>query len=204
LDGLEVLLSEVEAAWPVGTLRAETADGYRAAQRAWLPVLDGPLRQAARLLDARDAEPSVQVVVNLLDAEGTLRVAEVGAGWVLVVGAAEQPDVEQVVRAWATHVLARQVGRQVQAKWTGGATLLREARLLGAREETVGEYGVALLGRALALSATGAQDVAYGAAGRDGYFGLKGLARSFEDSRPVDAWALEGLARVVSARPLRK
>jgi hypothetical protein len=57
-----------------------------------------------------------------------------------------------------------------------------------------------LLSRALALVATKAQEAAYEAAGRQGYFGLKTLARSFEDSRPVDAWALDGLSRVVGGQ----
>ncbi|NPC86394.1 hypothetical protein HPC49_50440, partial [Pyxidicoccus fallax] len=68
----------------------------------------------------------------------------------------------------------------------------------------VGEYGVALVSRALALMATDAQEAAYEAAGRQGYFGLKALTRSFDESRPVDAWALDGLTRVTPGQALRK
>ena len=81
---------------------------------------------------------------------------------------------------------------------------MKEAQGLGAREVTVGEYAVALLSRALALAALEAPDSAYEAASRQGYFGLKELAGSFGDSRSVDGWALEGLARVGTGRPLRK
>ncbi|QSQ26180.1 hypothetical protein JY651_15135 [Pyxidicoccus parkwayensis] len=197
LDGLETLLARVEAEWPVAALRAETLDLYRAEQRAWLPLLDAPLQQAARLLGLPEGKPALEVVVNLLDAEGSIRRVEAGRGWVLVVGpATRRPEMEPVVREFARSVLSSRMGARLESRWTGGVGTLREARGAGAAEATVGEYGVALLSRALALRATDAQEAAYEAAGRQGYFGLKALARSFEDSRPVDAWALDGLSRV--------
>ncbi|MBJ6762140.1 hypothetical protein JGU66_15310 [Myxococcaceae bacterium JPH2] len=204
LAGLDDVLIRAEAEWPLRALREQTFEAHRAAQRQWLPVVDAPLQRAARLLALPEGKPPVQLVVTLLGAKGECWGAKVGAGWRIVVGPGEPPSAECLVRAWAAQVLAERVGRQLEARWTAGAAVLREARAQGAREETVGEFGVALLSRALALSATGAPEAAYVAAGREGYFGLKALARSFEDSRPVEAWALEGLARVVSARPLRK
>ncbi|MBZ4417420.1 hypothetical protein [Myxococcus sp. RHSTA-1-4] len=205
LDGLEALLERVEAEWPVADLRAGTLDLYRAEQRAWLPLLDAPLQQAARLLGLPEGEPVLQVVVNLLDVEGSIRRVETGRGWVLVVGpATRRPEMEPVVREFARAVLSSRMGTRLESRWAGGAAALREARVAGAGEATVGEYGVALLSRALALLATGAQEAAYEAAGRQGYFGLKALARSFDDSRPVEAWALDGLARVTPGAALRK
>lgn len=205
LDGLEALLERVEAEWPVAALRAETLDLYRAEQRAWLPLLDAPTQQAARLLALPEGKPALQVVVNLLDAEGSIRRVETGRGWVLVVGpVSRRPEVEPVVREFARAVLSSRVGARLEGRWAGGAAALREARTAGVGESTVGEYGVALLSRALALVATGAQEAAYEAAGRQGYFGLKALARSFDDSRPVDAWALEGLSRVAPGQGPRK
>jgi hypothetical protein len=109
-----------------------------------------------------------------------------------------------VVREFARSVLSSRMGARLESRWTGGVGTLREARGAGAAEATVGEYGVALLSRALALRATDAQEAAYEAAGRQGYFGLKALARSFEDSRPVDAWALDGLSRVSPGPAHRK
>jgi hypothetical protein len=205
LDGLEALLARVEAEWPVASLRAETLELYRAEQRAWLPLLDAPLQQAARLLGLPEGKPPLEVVVNLLDAEGSIRRVETGHGWVLVVGpATRRPEMEPVVRELARGVLSSRMGARLESRWTGGAVTLREARGAGAGEATVGEYGVALLSRALALMATGAQEAAYEAAGRQGYFGLKALARSFDDPRPVDAWALDGLNRVNPGQALRK
>jgi hypothetical protein len=205
LDGLEALLSAVEAEWPVARLRADTLDLYRAEQRAWLPLMDAPLQQAARLLGLPEDKPALRVVVNLLDAEGSLRRVDTGRGWVLVVGpATRQPEMEPVVREFARWVLSSRMGARLESRWTGGAAALREARVAGAGESTVGDYGVALVSRALALRATGAQEAAYEAAGRQGYFGLKALARSIDDSRPVDAWALDGLARVVPGQARQK
>lgn len=205
LDGLEALLARVEAAWPVAALRAETLELYRAEQRAWLPLLDAPLQQASRLLGLTEGEPALEVVVNLLDAEGSIRRVQTERGWVLVVGpTTRRPEMEPLVREFARGVLSSRMGARLEGRWTGGAMALREARVAGAGEATVGEYGVALLSRALALRATGAQEAAYEAAGRQGYFGLKALARSFEDVRPVDAWALDGLSRVTPGQAHRK
>ncbi|MCP3142242.1 hypothetical protein [Pyxidicoccus xibeiensis] len=205
LDGLEALLDRVEAEWPIAALREETLEMYRAQQQAWLLVLDEPLQHAARLLGLPEGKPALQVVVNLLDADGSIRLVETGRGWVVVVGpTTHTPNMEPVVRELARGVLSSRLAGRLEGRWAGGAEALRKARTVGAGEASVGEYGVALVSRALALRATGAQEAAYEAAGRQGYFGLKTLVRSIDDSRPVDAWALEGLARAVSGQALRK
>jgi hypothetical protein len=204
LAGLETLLDRAEEKWPLVVLREETFDDYRAAMRSYLAVLDAPLQRAQRLLRLPESEPGVRVVVNLLGAEGWVRAFRVGKGVVVVVGPGRTPELERLVWEYARLMLPPQVGEQAQARWAAGPSLLREAQGRGVREATVGEYAVALLSRALALAALQAPDSAYEAASREGYFGLKTLAGSFGDTRPVDAWALEGLARVGSGQPLRK
>ncbi|MBN1206834.1 MAG: hypothetical protein JXB05_18265 [Myxococcaceae bacterium] len=204
LGGLEPLLDRAEEKWPLLVLREETFDDYRAAMRSYLAAVDAPLQRARRLLRLPESGPSVRVVVNLLGAEGWVRSFRAGKGVVVVVGPSRTPDLERLVWEYARLMLPPQVGEQAQARWAAGPALLREAQGRGAREATVGEYAVALLSRALALAALQAPDSAYEAAHREGYFGLKTLAGSFGDTRPVDAWALEGLARVGSAQPLRK
>ncbi|NPC86335.1 hypothetical protein HPC49_50140, partial [Pyxidicoccus fallax] len=122
LDGLEALLAQVEAEWPVAELRADTLDLYRAEQRAWLPMLDAPIQQAARLLGLPEGKPALRVVVNLLDAEGSIRRVETERGWVLVVGPATQrPEMEPVVREFARAVLSSRMGPRLESRWTGGA-----------------------------------------------------------------------------------
>ncbi|MDY7231123.1 hypothetical protein [Hyalangium rubrum] len=204
LEGLETLLDHVEAKWPVPALRTETFDDYRAAMRAYLAVADAPLQRAQQLLRLPESGPGIRLVVNLLAEEGWVRGFHTGLRVVVVVGPGRTPEVERVVREYARLMLPPQVGEQAQARWTAGPALLREAQALGAREATVGDYAVALLSRALALAALQAPDSAYEAAHREGYFGLKVLAGSFGDPRPVDAWALEGLARVGTGRAPRK
>jgi len=204
LEGLEPLLDQVEARWPVASLRAETFELYRAEMRSYLAVVDGPTQRAQRLLRAPEDGPSFRVVVNLLASEGWVRGYRTAQGVVVVVGPGKTPDLERLLWEYARVLMAPQVGAQAQARWAAGPALLREAQALGAREATVGEYAVALLSRALALAAMEASDSAYEAAQREGYFGLKALAGSFGDPRPVDAWALEGLGRLGAERALRK
>jgi hypothetical protein len=119
---------------------------------------------------------------------------------VVVAGPSEKPNVEGVVRAYAEVFLAPQVSKKAQS-WSGGAGLLREAQLAGAEEASVGDYATALLARALALKATDANDAAYEAASKKGYFGLKDIARYYDDGKPVEAWALEALAKAEARRP---
>ncbi|MFL5347961.1 MAG: hypothetical protein ACJ8AT_24480 [Hyalangium sp.] len=204
LEGLEALLDRVDEKWPVPVLRTETFEEYRGAMRSYLAVLDGPLHRAQQILRVPESGPGVRVVVNLLGEEGWVRAFRTGTGVALVVGPAKSPDMERLVWEYARLLLPQRVGEQAQARWAAGPALLKEAQGLGAREATVGEYAVALVSRALALAALEAPDSAYEAASRQGYFGLKALAGSFADSRPVDAWVLEGLARVGSGHPSRK
>jgi hypothetical protein len=204
LEGLETLLDHVEAKWPVPVLWVETFDDYRAAMRSHLAVLDAPLQRAQRLLRLPEKGEGLRVVVNLLGAEGWVRGFRTRQGVAVVVGPGRTPEVERVVWEYARLMLPRQVGEQAQARWAAGPALLQEARALGAREATVGEYAVALLSRALALTAVGAPDSAYEAASGEGYFGLKALAGSFGDPRPVETWAPEALARLGAGRPSRK
>jgi hypothetical protein len=204
LEGLEALLDQVEEHWPVASLRAETFDHFRAEMHSYLAVVDAPTQRAQHLLRMPETEPSIRIVVNLLASEGWVRGYRTARGVVLVVGPGKTPDLERLMWEYARILLPPRVGEQAQARWAAGPALLREAQALGAREATVGEYAVALLSRALALAAVEAPDSAYEAAQREGYFGLKALAGSFGDPRPVDAWALEGLARVGSGRALRK
>jgi hypothetical protein len=204
LEGLEALLDLADAKWPLPVLRTETFDDYRSAMRSYLAAVDAPLQRAQRLLRLPEGGPSLRVVVNLLGAEGWVRGFRTGKGVAVVVGPGRTPEVERVISEYARLMLPPRVGEQAQARWAAGPALLREAQALGAREATVGEYAVALVSRALALAALEAPDSAYETASREGYFGLKGLAGSFGDSRSVDAWVLEGLARIGTGQAPRK
>ncbi|WP_224363163.1 hypothetical protein [Hyalangium versicolor] len=204
LEGLEALLDLVDSKWPVPVLRADTFDDYRSVMRSYLAVLDAPLQRAQRLLRVPESGPGVRVVVNLLGEEGWVRGFRTGTGVALVVGPGKTPELERALSEYARLMLPTRVSEQAQARWAAGPALLKEAQGLGVREATVGEYAVALLSRALALAALEAPEAAYEAATREGYFGLKALAGSFGDPRPVDGWVLEGLARVGTGHAPRK
>ncbi len=207
LEGLEALLDLVDTRWSIPALQAETFGDYRAAMRSYLALLDEPLHRVQRLLRVPESGLGVRVVVNLLAEDGWVRGFRTQTGVALVTGPVspgKPPELERLVWEYARLSLPTTVGEQAQGRWAAGPALLKEAQSLGAREATVGEYAVALVSRAAALAALQAPDSAYEAASLEGYFGLKALAGSFGDSRPVDGWALEGLARVGTGRPSRK
>lgn len=203
VSGLEALLKSAHAQWKLGEVLGEVQDDYRKSLRAYLEILDAPLASAQKLLkgDAKGA-PSL-LVVNLLDAEGSMRAVESEKGVVLVVGPSEKPQIEAIVREYARLVIEPALGKKAR-QWGGGNTLLREAQALGATEANVAEYATALFTRALALKATNAPDSEWDAASKKGYFGLKDIAKGFEDGRPVETWALEALAKAETRRPARK
>lgn len=202
VTGLEALLKAAHGQWKLAELQAETQAEYRKALRAYLSVLDAPLSQAQKTLKADKAAPSL-LVVNLLDAQNSVRAVQSESGVVLVVGPSESPDVEAIVREYARLIVEPAVVKKA-AQWGGGNTLLREAQALGAAETSVTAYATALFTRALALKATNAPDKDWDAAAQKGYFGLKDIAKAFEDGRPVDSWALDALAKAETRRPAKK
>ncbi|MFZ5469703.1 MAG: hypothetical protein ACOZIN_09725 [Myxococcota bacterium] len=204
LKGLEALLAKAHHSWKLGELMAQTQSDYRRALKAYLRTLDVPLSKARKLLKAPEEGLESLLVVNLLEAQGVTRGVMGDREVVLVVGPSDKPDLEGVLREYARVLLEPKVSKKAQTSWAGGAALLREARLVGASERTVGEYAAALLSRALALRALDAADAVYEAATQQGYFGLKDIAKSFDDSRAVDAWALEALAKAETRRPAKK
>ncbi|MCI0570680.1 MAG: hypothetical protein L0Y66_08015 [Myxococcaceae bacterium] len=200
LAGLEGLLRTAYTRWNLAELFAESHGEYRRALGGYVPALDAPLARARKLLRLPAEAPAPLIVMNLLEAHGVVRGVAADGQVVLVVGPSETPDVEPLVREYARVLLEPVLARKVGA-WGGGAGLVREARALGAQEETPLAYATTLFTRALALRAVESRDSAYDAAARQGYFGLKDIARAFEDGRGVDAWALELLAKAETRRP---
>lgn len=201
--GLEALLKNAHSQWKLGELLGEVQSDYRQSLRAYLNVLDAPLASAQKLLKTNEKTAPSLLVVNLLDAENSVRAVSSEKGIVLVVGPSEKPEVEAIVREYARLVIEPAVEKKAR-QWGGGNTLFREAQSLGATEGSVSEYALALFTHALALKATNAPDSAWDAAGQRGYFGLKDIAKGFEDGRPVETWALEALAKAETRRPAKK
>jgi len=205
LKGLEGLLKNVHAGWSLQDALAQAQGEYRRAVRPYLSALDEPLARLRTALKVPENGPSTLVVMNLLDAQGAVRGSQNETEIALVVGPSEKANLEGLLSEYARVVLDPQVAKRAESGWGNGAALLREAQLAGAAEKSVGAYAVALLSRAAALKALGAQDAAWDQAAAQGYFGLKELSRGFDDtSKPLDGWMLEALARVEPRKPAVK
>jgi hypothetical protein len=46
-----------------------------------------------------------------------------------------------------------------------------------------------------------ANDAAWEAASNRGYFGVKAVAKMFDDGKPVEGWVLDAMQRVETSRP---
>ena len=200
LKGLEAVLQKAWTGWKLDELMGQVQAEYRKSLKAYLPVLDGPLTRARKSLKASDKEEAL-LVVNLLDAQDTVRAVsgENGEAF-LIVGPSEKPNVEGLVREYARLSIEPQVAKKI-AGWAGGAQVLREAQLAGANEQSVQEYATSLLTLALAMRSMDASDAAFEAAQNRGYFGLKSVAKMFEDGKPVEGWVLEAMQKVETSRP---
>jgi hypothetical protein len=118
----------------------------------------------------------------------------------LIVGPSEKANVEGLVREFARLSIDPVVAKKVGG-WAGGAQVLREAQLAGANEQSVQEYATAVLTLAVALKSMDANDATWEAAQNKGYFGVRQVAKMFEDGKPLDGWILDAMQRVETSRP---
>lgn len=205
VKGLEAVLSKAWVGWKLDELMGQVQREYRKSLKAYLTVVDQPLIKARVALKLPEASQTL-LVVNLLDAQNAVRGAQGDGGDVyLVVGPSDKPNVEGVLREFARLSIEPVVAKKVSpSAWPGGATVLREAQLAGANEQSVQEYATAVFTTALALKAMDANDAAYDAAAARGYFGIKDVAKLFDDGKPFESWVIDGLQRVETRRPAKK
>ncbi|MEW5740424.1 MAG: hypothetical protein AB1938_15960 [Myxococcota bacterium] len=203
LKGFEQVMSKAWAGWKLDEVMAQVQGEYRKSLKLYLAGVDGPLTKARGLLKVPEAT-EVLLLVNLLDAHDQVRAVrgEKGEAF-LIAGPSDKPNVEGLLKAFAALSVEPAVAKNA-AKWGGGAAVLREAQLAGAREETVIEYATNLISLAAAMKAMDASDAAYEAAAAKGYFGIKDVSKLFEDGKPVDAWALDAMQKIETRRPAKK
>lgn len=200
LKGLEGVLQKAWTGWKLDELMAQVQGDYRKALKGYLSVLDGPLSKARATLKTPESQEAL-LVVNLLDAQDTVRaVAGENGEAFLIVGPSDKPNVEGLVREFARLSIEPQVAKKI-AGWGGGAQVLREAQLAGATEQNVQDYATAVLTLAVALRAMDANDATWEAASNRGYFGVKAVAKMFDDGKPVEGWVLDAMQRVETSRP---
>lgn len=203
LKGFEAVLAKAWANWKLEETMGSVQGDYRKVAKSYLTGLDAPLTKAKAILKVPENGPQTLLVVNLLDVHDAARGVMADGEVVLVVGPSEKPNIEGALREYAK-VTVEPVANAKAAQWAGGAALLKEAQLLGAPEQTVGEYAAALVGQAVALKAVGAGDAAYDASAARGYFGIKEVAKVLDEGKPLDGVLLDALKKAEATRPTKK
>jgi hypothetical protein len=203
LKGLEQLLAKAWAGWKLEEVMASVQGDSRKALRAYLTGTDFPLNRARLALKIPETNEAL-IVVNLLDSQDQVRavLGENGEAF-LIVGPSDKPNVEGVIREYARLYVEPQVARQV-GKWSGGVAVLKEAQLAGVTDESLQDYATAAICTALALRASEAPDAAWEAANSKGYFGIRDIARLFDEGKPLDAIVMEAMQKLETRRPAKK
>ncbi len=205
VKGFEAVLAKAWSGWKLEELMGQVQQEYRKSLKAYLAVVDAPLTKARAALKVPESRQTV-LVVNLLDAQDQVRAAAGEGGEVfLVVGPSDKPNVEGLLKEFARLTIEPVVAKKLSpTAWPGGAMVLREAQLAGASDQTVQEYATSMFTTALALKSMDASDAAYDAAAARGYFGIKEVAKLFDDGKPFENWVIDGLQRVETRRPAKK
>lgn len=203
LKGLESVLAKAWTGWKLDELMGTVQGEYRKVLKSYLSAIDQPMLKAKDILKVPEGGPESVLVVNLLDAQNEVRGAQTDSEIVMVVGPADKPNVEGLLKEYARVIVDPVVAKKVGG-WANGAAVLREAQVAGATEQTVGEYASALIATAVALRAMDASDPTWEAANNRGYFGAKDIAAMFEGGKPLDGWVLDALAKAEAKRPSNK
>jgi hypothetical protein len=203
LKGFDQVLAKAWNGWKLGEVMGQVQSDYRKALKTYLTAIDGPLGKAQKTLKVAEGSAANVLVLNLLDASDTVRAVR-GEGEVLVVvGPSDKPNVEGVLREYARLQVDPVIQKKVSG-WAAGQTMLKEAQLAGAADTTVAEYAGSLIGTAVALKAMDANDLAYDVAAQRGYFGVKDVAKMFDEGKPLDAFLMDALSKAESKRPSKK
>lgn len=203
LKGFEAVLARAWTGWKLDELMGTVQGEYRKSLKGYLTAIDAPLVSARKILKVPDNGPQSLLVVNLLDAQDMVRGVMGEGEIVLVVGPSDKPNVEGVLREYARVLIEPIVAKKVSA-WGGGPLLHKEAQVAGATEQTVVEYATGLLTYAVALKALDANDAVWDAAQNKGYFGIRDIAKMFDEGKPLEGWILDALAKAETRRPAKK
>lgn len=200
LKGLEAVLAKAWTGWKLDELMGTVQGEYRKVLKSYLTAIDAPMLKARDIMKVKEGSHESVLVVNLLDAQNEVRGVQTDAEVVLVVGPADKPNVEGLLKEYA-RVMVDPVVAKKASGWANGAQVLREAQVAGATEQTVQDYASALLATAVALRAMDANDAAWDAAAARGYFGAKDIAAMFDGGKPLDTWVADAFAKAESKRP---
>lgn len=185
LAELDALVLRASDAWGLSSQWLEHQAAVRPELARQVDSLDGPLNRARELLGVPPRP--VRVVVNVLGNDTTHGVSSEADArpHLLVVGPPDegpQGYAERVVRAYA-EVAGRGRLRELIAKARSSGRAMQgfeAARARGAVESTLEEYGSAVLARAIALHAVGADEAAYARAAAAGYINVRAVGSALE------------------------
>lgn len=203
LKGLEQLMSRAWTGWKLEELMGSVQGDYRKVLKSYLSGSDFPIARARAMLKVPETTEAL-IVVNLLDSQDQVRavLGESGEAF-LIVGPSDQPNVEGLIREfsrlWVEPAVSRQVG-----KWSGGVTVLREAQVAGAPEQSLQDYATAAITLAVALRSVEATDAAFEAAAARGYYGIKDISKLFDEGKPLDTLVLDAMQKIETRRPAKK
>lgn len=203
LKGFEAILAKAWTGWKLSEVMSQVQADYRKALKSYLQAVDGPMAKAQKLLGVPANAPSNVLVLNLLDTHDAVRAVKGDGEVLLVVGPSDKPNVEGLLREYARLHVGAAVARKT-AGFAGANALWKEGQLAGAPDESAAEYAASLIGTALALKAMDAKDAAYDAAAQRGYFGVKEIARLWDEGKPVEGWVVDALSRADARKPARK
>ncbi len=200
LKGLEAVLAKAWSGWKLDELMGTVQGEYRKVLKSYLSSIDAPMQKARDILKVPEGGLPSVLVVNLLDAQNEVRGVQTDSELVLVVGPADKPNVEGLIREYARVTVDPIVAKKVSG-WTNGPALLREAQVAGATEQNVQDYASALIATAVALRAMDASDPTWEAANARGYFGAKDIAALFDGGKPLDSFVTDAFAKAEAKRP---
>ncbi|MFT3707879.1 MAG: hypothetical protein QM817_09505 [Archangium sp.] len=203
LKGLEQLLAKAWTGWKLEELMASVQVEYRKSLKAYLTGTDFPLNRTRAMLKIPENAEAL-IVVNLLDAQDQVRaVSGENNEAFIIVGPSDKPNVEGVIREYARLTVEPAVAKQV-GKWAGGVPVLKEAQLAGVTDQSLQEYATAAICTAIALRAIEAPDAAWEAANTKGYFGIRDIARLFDEGKPLDTIVVDAMQKLETRRPAKK
>jgi len=200
LKGLEGILQKAWTGWKLDELMGTVQGEYRKVLKSYLASIDAPMQKARDLLKVPESAPASVLVVNLLDAHNEVRGVQTESEVVLVVGPADKPNVEGLIKEYA-RVMVEPIVAKKASGWTNGPALLREAQVAGATEQTVQDYASGLVATAVALRAMEASDPTWEAAHARGYFGAKDIAALFDGGKPLETFIADAFAKAEAKRP---
>jgi hypothetical protein len=203
LKGFEQVLAKAWNGWKLSEVMGQVQTDYRKALKTYLTAVDGPLAKAQKTLKVTDSHAQNVLVLNLLDASDTVRAVRGDNEVLVVVGPSDKPNVEGVLREYARLQIDPVIQKKIGG-WAAGQTMLKEAQLAGAPDTTPAEYAASLVGTAVALKAMDANDLAYEVAAQRGYFGVKDVAKMFDEGKPLESWLMDALSKAESKRPSKK